>query len=259
MAWLQRGPRDRSPRSASIHASPWAIHTALRSVVPNVTLTACNANLARRGAPVVRLLAVADRSHHSPDPHVLTDPRLVVRIAARDQTAMAELYDAARSPVFGLALRILGDRAAAEDVVIEVFAQCWRQVAGFDSAKGSVMAWLFNLTRSRAIDAVRVRRRQVAGEPLDEVAPALRSDDPDPVDVSIHAEQQRLVRRALQSLSPAQRQAIELAFFSDLSHSQIATRLNQPLGTVKTRLRDGMLKLRQELEPLAEPGERRRA
>ncbi len=184
---------------------------------------------------------------------------MVVRLASGDQQAMAELYDATRSQVFGLAVRILDDPSSAEDVVIEVFSQCWRRASTYDSTKGNVMAWLLNMTRSRAIDAVRARRRHANTEPLDAAACAIRSDEPDPSDVSICAEQRRLVRSALMTLSEQQRHAIELAFYKGLTHAQIAAQLGQPLGTVKTRIRDGMMKLRQALTPLADTPLRQQA
>jgi RNA polymerase sigma-70 factor (ECF subfamily) len=149
-----------------------------------------------------------------------------------------------------LALRILSERAAAEDVVVEVYTQIWKQAQTYDPQRGAPLSWLLTVTRSRAIDALRARHRAQKTEPLETVAEA-RAQTPDPEDVSTEAERRRVVYRALERLSAEQRQAIELAYFSDLSHSEIAEKLGQPLGTVKTRIRTGLLRLRELLEPLA--------
>ncbi len=175
---------------------------------------------------------------------------LLQRIAKGDQTAVAELYDVTNTLVFGLALRILSERAAAEDVVIEVYAQVWVQARMYDPQRGTPLAWLLTLTRSRSIDLLRLRQRTQNTEPLEEATPALAGAF-DPEETSSAAERRRVVCRALESLHKDQRQAIELAYFSDLSHTEIAARLGQPLGTVKTRIRTGLLRLRELLGPLA--------
>ncbi|MDX2170146.1 MAG: sigma-70 family RNA polymerase sigma factor [Deltaproteobacteria bacterium] len=177
---------------------------------------------------------------------------LVRRIAAGDQAAMADLYDQTCQMVYGLALRILAEPTAAEDVMVEVYAQLWRQAAGFDPSRGSPSAWLLTMTRSRAIDARRARGRDRASEPL-EAAGELSSDCPGPEAMSVAAERHRFVQSALAQLSEELRQLIELAYFGGLSHSEIAARLDQPLGTVKTRIRSAMLQLRTLLAPLNAP------
>jgi RNA polymerase sigma-70 factor (ECF subfamily) len=177
---------------------------------------------------------------------------LVRRIATGDQAAMADLYDQTSQMVYGLALRILGDAAAAEDVMVEVYAQLWRQAIGYDAQRGSPSAWLLTMTRSRAIDARRARGRDRATEPL-EAAAEVSSDSPGPEAVSVAAERHRFVQGALAQLSDELRQLIELAYFGGLSHSEIAARLNQPLGTVKTRIRSAMSQLRALLTPLNAP------
>ena len=174
---------------------------------------------------------------------------LFQHVAAGDQLALAELYDATSPLVFGLALRILHDRASAEDAV-EVYAQVWTQAKTYDPQRGTPLSWLLTLTRSRAIDLLRARNRAQAAEPL-EAASNVQSATPDLEETRVAAERHRFIRRALESLSDDQRQAIELAYFSGLSHTEIAAKLGQPLGTVKTRIRIGMMRLRRLLDPLA--------
>jgi RNA polymerase sigma-70 factor (ECF subfamily) len=175
---------------------------------------------------------------------------LVRRMAAGGQAAMADFYDQTQTLVYGLALRVLGDRDAAEDVMIEVYAQVWRQAEAFDAARGSPSAWLLNMTRSRALDARRARRRERASEPL-EAAGEVRADGPGPEALVAAAERHRFVHGALAELGGELRQLIDLAYFGGMSHSEIAALLDQPLGTVKTRIRAAMMQLRERLAPLA--------
>jgi RNA polymerase sigma-70 factor (ECF subfamily) len=184
---------------------------------------------------------------------VAKDPNwsaLLRRVAEGDHLALAELYDTTNSLVFGLALRILNERGAAEDVVVEVYTQVWTQAHTYDVQRGSLLSWLLTMTRSRAIDALRVRNRPQPREPLGD-ASDVPATTPDLESTIVAAERRHSVRRALESLSPDQRQVIELAYFSGLSHTEIAARLGQPLGTVKTRIRVGMMRLRELLSPLA--------
>jgi RNA polymerase sigma-70 factor (ECF subfamily) len=170
-------------------------------------------------------------------------------MAAGDHEAMAELYDQTSALVFGLALRIAGEHSAAQDIVVEVYAQAWKRAAEFDPARGSAVTWLLTMTRSRAIDWRRMRRRDEATEPL-EAASEICCDRPGPEALSAAAERHRIVQHALAGLSAELRQVVELAYFSGFSHSEIAQRLGQPLGTVKTRIRSAMMHLRAELAPL---------
>jgi RNA polymerase sigma-70 factor, ECF subfamily len=172
--------------------------------------------------------------------------QLVQRAASGERDALTDLYDQTSALVYSLALRILGDEPAAEDVVIEVYTHAWRMASTFEPARGTASAWLLTVTRSRAIDALRARRRNRAREPL-EAAVEVPSDAAGPEELNVAAERQRFVANALESLGNDQREAIELAYFSGLSHSEIAARLQQPLGTVKTRIRLGMMKLRELL------------
>ena len=202
-------------------------------------------------AKVLRAPLVAPRTDRRP-PAIANQSgdwaRLLQRIGSGDRDAIAELYDATSGLVFGLALRILGDRALAEDVVVEVYAQVWKRAGAYDAQRGAAVSWLLTLTRSRAIDTLRGRNREQATEPL-AAAEDVASTDPDPEASTAAAERGRLVRAALASLTGDQREPIELAYFSGLSHSQIAARLDEPLGTVKTCIRAGMMRLRELLAP----------
>jgi RNA polymerase sigma-70 factor (ECF subfamily) len=181
---------------------------------------------------------------------VLTDGELVQRIVGKDQEALALLYDRYAGPVYGLALRILGEASDAEEVVQDVFAQAWQQAARYQPERGVVPSWLLNMARSRAIDR---RRARAIRSPARPVAPPAGADglaaSTDPEADALTIERARAVRRALDALPTIQRLAIELAYFEGLSQSEIANRLEEPLGTVKTRIRLGMLKLRGALRP----------
>jgi RNA polymerase sigma-70 factor (ECF subfamily) len=170
-------------------------------------------------------------------------------MASGDHSAMTELYDQTSALVFGLALRIAGEHSAAEDVVVDVYAQAWKLAAEYDASRGSVVTWLLTMTRSRAIDLRRARRRDQATEPL-EAADEVRCDRPGPEAISDAAQRHRFVRGALARLSAELRQVVELSYFAGYSHSEIAHRLGQPLGTVKTRIRSAMMQLRAELAGL---------
>ena len=175
---------------------------------------------------------------------------LMARLAQGDQAALAELYDETNVLVYSLALRILRDQPAAEDVTIEVYTQVHRQASHYDPQRGTPSTWLLTLTRSRAIDRLRIETlRREREESLDETA-TVASLIGDPEAYSASSELRRIVQQALSRLTPEQREAIEIAYYSGLSHSEIAAKLGQPLGTVKTRIRTGMLLLREYLAPL---------
>ncbi len=177
---------------------------------------------------------------------------VIGRVAEGDEAALAALYDGTSSLVHGLALRIAGDRGVAEEVTADVYLQVWRQAARFDPARGAPLTWLLTLARSRAIDRLRSRASEPKTmEPLAEAA-ALPSSTPDAEHGSAVDERRRLVARALGTLRPEQQRAIELAYFRGMSHSEIAARLGEPLGTIKTRIRLGMVRLRELLAPMRE-------
>ena len=160
---------------------------------------------------------------------------------------MAELYDRHARPIYSLALRILGDATEAEDIVQEVFSQAWKQAARYNASRGAVGAWLLTLARSRAIDRLRAKRAR-PGEITDERVADQLVDAGPPADLLVlSSEQVARVRAALDELPLLQRAAIELAYYEGLTHAEIADRLEQPLGTVKTRIRLAMLKLRDVL------------
>jgi RNA polymerase sigma-70 factor (ECF subfamily) len=170
------------------------------------------------------------------------------RIASSDQAAAGELYDRHSRSLYSLILRIVADETEAEDVLQEVFAQAFRQAARYDASRGAVAAWLLMMARSRAIDRLRARRTRFEGRTGEvERIDQMPDSQPDAAAVMLSEEQTRSVQRALGELPLMQRMAIELAYYEGLSHSEIAERLEQPLGTVKTRIRLGLLKLRDAL------------
>lgn len=174
---------------------------------------------------------------------------LIQQIRQGDQSAFNALYQATHPLIYGLALRILQDEAAAEDVTIEVYLQLHQQVALYNPSRGTPTAWLLTLTRSRAIDRLRRDAPHGQCESLPEPMP-YQSPLPDPETQSVIGERRMMVRQALATLQQEQRQVIEIAYYAGLSHRQIADRLGQPLGTVKTRMRIGIAALRTQLEPL---------
>ncbi|MEW6729771.1 MAG: sigma-70 family RNA polymerase sigma factor [Acidobacteriota bacterium] len=177
---------------------------------------------------------------------------LIKKVADGDQSALGTLYDLTNRQIFGLILRVLNDTATAEEVLLDVYTQVWRQAAVYDRKRGTPLTWLMIIARSRAIDRLRAGKPdQQHSEPL-EMAASATSAAANPEEMTVNSERQRLVRSALDELSPEQREIIELAFYSGLSHSEIAAKLGQPLGTVKTRVRLGMMKLRELLKPVIE-------
>ena len=179
--------------------------------------------------------------------------RLIGRIAQTDRHALAELYDASSSQVFGLVLRLVGDRAAAEEIALDVYTQVWKRASQYDPSRGSASSWLLLIARSRAIDHLRssVRKTRDAERPLDPAVAQVSDHSANPEEVVLLQGRRQLVRSALESLDSRKREAIDLAFYSGLTHTEIADRLGLPVGTVKTRIRSGMIRLRELLEPFA--------
>ena len=177
------------------------------------------------------------------------DARLLQRMAEGDRAAFGELYDRFSRPLYATALRILNDAKEAEDIVQDTFISLWEKAGDYAVTRGTAFGWAVTLTRNRAIDRVRMRRRRT--ELLEQAAPEDLgyggNSGPDSADQASLSEQSTSVRSAVAALPAEQQQALELAFFSGLTQQEIAARLNEPLGTVKARIRRGLLKLRSTL------------
>jgi RNA polymerase sigma-70 factor (ECF subfamily) len=180
------------------------------------------------------------------------DQETVQRMARHDADALVHLYDRHARAIYSFALHIVREQAEAEDVVQEVLSQAWRQAARYDSKRGSVAAWLLTMTRSRAIDRLRNERARPDSEQADDGQLRGLVDPAEPQDRRLSTRDQMIrLRSAMARLPVMQRVVIELAYFGGLSQSEIAERLDEPIGTVKTRVRLGLLKLR---EAMAESG-----
>jgi RNA polymerase sigma-70 factor (ECF subfamily) len=171
---------------------------------------------------------------------------LVQSVAAGNQAALHALYERAHRPVFTLIVRIMANRETAEELTLDVFHDVWRRAARYDAAGGTVLGWIMNQARSRAIDRLRFDQRKKRVQPEAEDPPPA-TEAADPSDLVAFQQQGQALRRALAVLTPEERTTIETAFFAGLTHAEAAARLNQPLGTVKTRIRSGLHKLRQAL------------
>jgi RNA polymerase sigma-70 factor, ECF subfamily len=191
-------------------------------------------------------LLYADRSAPSVPEDDWT--RLVQSIAAGDQDALRALYARTHRLVFTLAIRIAGSRESAEEITLDVFHDVWRRSGQYDPAGGSVLGWIMNQARSRAIDRVRFdqRKKRVAPHPDGSVQEPVELVGP--AELAEARRSRRVLHEALADLTPDERQVIETAFFSDLTYAETAVRLDQPLGTVKTRVRSALAKLRKALD-----------
>ncbi len=183
------------------------------------------------------------------------DQDLLARIRAQDESALATLYDRYSGLVYTLALRILGDRDLAEEILQDTFLRCWDNAELFDPQRGRVAGWLMGVARNRAIDVLRGRQHQARLRERGTLA-----DDPAPPEPSQSDESEAValrytIRGALAALSTGQRQALELAYYGGLTQSEIAQSLGEPLGTIKTRIRDGIGRLRDLLYPTLDVGE----
>lgn len=178
------------------------------------------------------------------------DNRLMLRMAQGDKAAFAEIYDRFSRPLYATALRVVNDATEAQDIVHDAFIALWEKASSFDINRGSPFAWAVTFVRNRAIDRVRMRRRR--SELLADSAPADLGYDEDAPgggadETAALGDQAQVVRAAVATLPAEQKRALELAFFSGLTQQQIAERLSEPLGTVKARIRRGLLKLRDSL------------
>jgi len=181
----------------------------------------------------------------------IADREMIERIGRGDQSAFSALYDRLSRPLYSLALRMLGDAGDAQDALQDVFLQIWSRAATYNPEQSTVFSWTVLLTRSRVIDRLRARKRR-----LRIVASATGDEDADVADASTMEsaadtadknDEAARVRSVLNNLPSEQRVAIELAFFGHLTHLEIAARLGEPLGTIKARIRRGLLKLRERL------------
>jgi RNA polymerase sigma-70 factor (ECF subfamily) len=192
-------------------------------------------------------LREGSRTDTTPVWHIgeVLDPELTSMIAAvanGDQVAFAALYDRLAPTVYGVVRRVLRDPSQAEEVTQEVFVEIWRQAARFDGERGSVPTWAVTIAHRRAVD--RVRSEQAHRDRQLRSAAAELDNEPTPEDSAMDTEDRRRARTAMAALSAPQREVLELAFYEGLTHVQIADRLGVALGTVKTRIRDGLIRLR---------------
>ena len=177
---------------------------------------------------------------------------LIQRVAEDDHCAVSELYGTPSRIIYGLVLRILKNAEAAEEVLLDVYTQVWRQASLYDRARGAPLAWMTTIARSRAINRLRSGNLELQRiEALEKDSTPVATGGT-PEDLLALTERRRLVRSALDLLSTEQRESIELAYYGGLTHSEIAARLGQPLGTIKTRIRLGMMKLRDALKSILE-------
>jgi len=183
-----------------------------------------------------------------------SDQSLLERVARGDDAALERLYDKYSAALYGVAYRISGEGSDAEEIVLDSFTQAWRDAPRFQAARGSVIAWLTMICRSRALDLIRARGRRAkvvtrAATAEPDQTPAMGAAHPGSDRDLERMERRKVVIEALMDLSPPQRQAVQLAYYEGLSHSEIAERLGEPLGTVKTRVRLAMQRLRESLRP----------
>lgn len=171
-----------------------------------------------------------------------SDLATLTAMKSGDQSALAELYDRYSSIVYAVALRVLGDTGAAEDVLQEIFLQLWRNPGAFDAARGNLGSWLAVIARNRAIDALRRRR------PETDIEDVIVSVAPDLAAQADRSRAAQKVRDVLGTMPASQRSALEMAYFEGMSHSEIAVKTGEPLGTIKTRIRSGLISLRKAFQ-----------
>ncbi len=187
---------------------------------------------------------------HPVDYSKLDDSVLISLVARRNEAALSVLYDRYSRLVYSLAMRIVGERTLAEEITEDVFVNVWRAAASFAEERGRFLSWLMSITRHRAIDELRRLNVRPEGTAVD-LNEALNKEQPDPIDELVDMKQQReLVRAALAALPEPQREALTLAYFGGLTQQEIANQTGLPLGTIKTRMRLGLQKMRDELRRL---------
>jgi RNA polymerase sigma-70 factor (ECF subfamily) len=176
----------------------------------------------------------------------VSEADLLARVAGGDEQALAALYDRMSSLAYGLAFRILGGADAAEDVVQDAFLRIWHRADRYEPGRGAARPWVLRVVRNVAIDRLRTADARSRAETKSQTDVALTPVPEQPDDAASRSERSRTLRQALAELPPEQRRAIEIAYFEGLSHSEIAERERMPLGTVKTRIRDGVLRLKEK-------------
>ena len=185
-------------------------------------------------------------------PDEAAQAHLLRRIAGKDRQAVGELYDLMASPLLATSFRILGDAHDAEEVIQDVFVEIWNKASVFNDTLGTAFHWVMSITRNRSIDRVRSRQRRTKMlDRLEEFTPADSPPDAAPRTSGLGTDEMAGIRTAVNSLPPDQRIALELAFFKGQTHAEIAQTTGEPLGTVKARIRRGMLKLRSSLQEYA--------
>ena len=248
----ESGGNGHGARKAKILAFAGRLHPLLRRRSHAGVHPAITPNRGPRAAPPA--LSANRGETHLEREDVLArdqlDALLLTRVAEGNREAFAQLYDRFASPLYGAAMQILRDAAEAQDVVQEAFLTLWEKAATFEASRGSAFSWAVTLVRNRAIDRVRMRRRrsellaESAPEDLGYLAGALQAGGDEN---AAQGDEARAVRAAVATLPPEQQRALELAFFGGLTQEEIARKLREPLGTVKARIRRGLMKLRDSL------------
>ncbi|MES2697826.1 MAG: sigma-70 family RNA polymerase sigma factor [Verrucomicrobiota bacterium] len=200
--------------------------------------------------PRLKMTPPAPAHAPPPDDREIVDARLLQRVAEGDKVAFGELYDRFSGPLFGTALRIVREPAEAQDIVHDAFIALWEKAGTFDPQRGTAFSWAITFVRNRAIDRVRMRRRRA--ELLAESSPSDLGLDAtvgpaSGAEAATTGDEARAVRAAVATLPVEQQRALELAFFGGLTQEEIARKLREPLGTIKARIRRGLLKLRDSL------------
>ena len=187
---------------------------------------------------------MVDASPRTPD-HEVTE--LLLAVADGDAAALERLYACTRRTLYGIVQAVLGPRGDADDVLVEVYVRVWKRAASFDPARGRAASWLATLARNQAIDALRAAGRDLLAPRDDEEFDAFPMDAPGPLDQQLVSERAALVRDALGTLPDTERLAVEAVFFGGLTHTQAAAALGAPLGTLKSRVRTGLIRMRELL------------
>lgn len=189
------------------------------------------------------LAAIGQGAHLGADDEI----ELMRRIKGRDEEALSELYDLYNRLLYGLIISIVKKREEAEDVLQEVFITIWERASTFNEDKGNVYSWIITLTRNKAIDRIRskgYKTQQKASQDVDAPEFSLEGDNFDPLETTIFSDRAELVRKALTEIPDQQSEVLKIAYYSGMTQQEISDKLKIPLGTVKTRMRQGMLKLK---------------